>query len=134
MDGFLHPPLPVINELIEKVEPLKEMKLDSFYLGDRLFMLSYKYINEAHEIFKCKKFLGVVNVLSEINKHSFVHGDNRRENMVFPEDGESCLIDFDFVGKDSEDNYLENYNCTLLEKHIDAIADLPVKFIHDRYS
>ena len=54
--------------------------------------------------------------------------------MVFPEDGESCLIDFDFVGKDSKNKYPNNYNCTLSERHVSAAADLPMKFIHDTYS
>ena len=130
-DGFLHPP--VMKELIEKVQPLAEMKLSS-YPGDRLFMLSYKYITGVHEAFKYKNFLGVIKVLSKMHEHAFVHGDIRWENMVFPEDGDSYLIDFDFVGKDTEDTYPCNFNCDLPGRHPNAIPNMPMKLVHDRYS
>ena len=132
LDLFLRPS--TMEELIQTVQPLPEMKLTHLYGGDRVFLLTYTYIPGDHMAFTYKKFAGVVRVLAKMHKCGFVHGDIRRENMVFQEDGASYLIDFDFVGKDTADRYPNTYNSTLYERHANAIAGLPMKFMHDRYS
>ena len=117
------------------VQPLPDMKLTRPYGGDRVFLLTYyTYIPGVHMAFAYKKFAGVVRVLAKMHQHGFVHGDIRRENMVFQEDGASFLIDFDFVGKDTSARYPTTYNSTLYERHTNAIAGLQMQFMHDRYS
>ena len=132
LDLFLRPS--TMEELIETVQPLPDMKLTHLYGGDRVFLLTYTYMPGVHMAFTYKKFAGVVMVLAKMHERGFVHGDIGRENMVFQEDGASYLIDFDFVGKDTSDTYPNTYNSTLSERHTYAIAGLPMKFMHDRYS
>ena len=57
-----------------------------------MYILTYKYIPRREgEPYNLKDFVGVVQTLSRMHKHGFVHGDIRLANMVFTEDGTSHL-------------------------------------------
>ena len=81
-----------------------------------------------------KEFVGVVKQLSEMHKYGFVHGDIRLANMVFPKGGESCLIDFDFVGMHNHNIYASSYNYDLNERCSVALPKSRMQMEHDRFA
>ena len=122
----------LMRELIRNVKLNIEMKPESD--DSRLYQLSYTYIEGNHSPVHLKSFIGVIKMLLKMHERDLVHGDIRVENMVFPEYSESCLIDFDFVGKNDIDLYTLEYNSSLYERHGCAVGGSKMRFIHDRYS
>ena len=137
-DDFFHPS--VLEELIRKIPAILPMvKLKPYdNTGKRVYMLCYIYIQgndgSVRDIYQLKEFVGVVKQLSEMHKYGFVHGDIRLANMVFPIDGESCLIDFDFVGMHNRNVYANSYNYDLNERCSVAVPKSRMLMEHDRFS
>ena len=133
-DDFFHPS--ILHDLIGQVPVLPDIKLTPSYSEDvRLYTLTYKHVNGTvnNTSNELKSFVGVAQVLSEMHNRGFVHGDVRLDNIIFSDD-QSHLIDFDFVGRNSETSYHGNYNSRLPERHTMAIGGNRMTFEHDRFS
>ena len=133
-DDFFHPS--ILHDLIDKVTVLPDIKLSPPYSDDvRVYTLAYTYVEgKASRSYDLKAFVGVVEMLSKMHRYGFVHGDIRLNNMVFPEDGKSYLIDFDFVGKNDSTSYAASFNHGLCERHKEAVCGRRMMFTHDRSS
>jgi serine/threonine protein kinase len=99
----------------------------------RLQMLKYKYIDGSHEPQSLDHFLGVCRILDNLHQNDMVHGDIRLRNMIFRENNESQLIDFDFAGPVGSE-YPAQYNSSFAERHKAAVQCEPMYREHDRYS
>jgi hypothetical protein len=134
-DSFFKPL--IMMDLIDKCPSiLPQVKL-ACTIGSRVYELTHKYIpgrERARGQYKLKDFLGVVQTLSRMHQHEFVHGDVRLANMVFSEDGTSYLIDFDFVGEHGASKYSRGFNSGLAERHPGAGPNIIMKMEHDRYA
>ena len=102
-----------------------------------MYTLTYTYYVKGTVYYtsnKQKSFVGVhvVQMLSEMHRCGFVHGDVRLDNIVFSDD-RSHLIDFDFVGWNIKTRY-HDYNSKLCERHQMAVGGNKMKFEHDRFS
>ena len=135
-DDFFHPS--ILHDLITKISILPDVKLTPPCTDTRLYTLSYTYIqgNEGNirYTYQLKAFVGIVNMLSEMHKYGFVHGDVRLANMVFRKDGESHLIDFDFVGKHDDTVYANSFNHSIDGRHPNAIRKSRMMVEHDRFA
>ena len=124
----------VMRELIDKVKPLSNMNFTPYSEHSRIYELRYTYVEGNHHPSDLKAFIGVVKTLSKMHEQEIVHGDIRLANMIFPENGDSRLIDFDFAGKHEINEYPSEYNYQLRERHREAIPHGLMKLNHDRYS
>ena len=123
----------IMEELIKKCPSiLPGVELTS--IASRVYILTYKYILGRGKPYNLKDFVGVVQTLSHMHKHGFVHGDIRLANMVCTEDGTSHLIDFDFVGKHGVSDYFHYFNYKFDERHPEALPGFKMKMEHDRHS
>ena len=135
-DDFFNPH--IMADLIKKCPTILPQTKLSHDPTERVYQLSYRYIPgidgraRQGDKFELKQFLGVVETLSDMHQNGFVHGDIRLANMVFPKDGKSSLIDFDFVGKHSNSVYFSRYNCELQVRDSRARPNSPMKMEHDR--
>ena len=72
----------------------------TFLSSDKRFVqLSYPYRKGSHNTNSFRKFAGVTTMLHKLHEQGYVHGDMRKENIIFgaDEDTTSYLIDFDMA-------------------------------------
>ena len=111
-------------------------KVDEFWTAGRtlkVIMTPYRHGN--HVAKKPTSFLSIIDLLEQLHKKGFVHGDIRGFNTVFGEDGEGCLIDFDFGGKAGRAQYPNGYRQALLDgkRFVDNNSRIIQKW-HDWYA
>jgi hypothetical protein len=86
--------------------------------GDgELLIIATPYRRGDHKAKSPASFVGVIEDLERLHKRGYVHGDIRGFNIVFGED-RSCLIDFDFGGKEDRVpvvKYPKGYRRTLVD-------------------
>ena len=101
----------------------------------RLRILKYPYIPGDHTPDNVQHFKGAVESLEKIHKNGYIHGDIRIENVIFMEDSNSCLIDFDLARRDDDDNpcyYPKNYN-DISVRHPETSGNSRMLKEHDIY-
>ena len=120
--------------LINSVGALKSLKLEHMTVDKRIAVMSYQYIEGSHKPSALKQFANVVRILNRIHELGYVHGDIREVNIIFVQEGDSVLIDFDLARQENT-KYPVDYNCaTIYERHAQAGPSLKMKKEHDRYS
>ena len=102
----------------------------------RALCLEYAYIEGSHTPRTVKQFATILKDLEKLHNEGYVHGDMRKENLVFSEtdDKAAWIIDFDLAGKVGS-RYPSNYNhCNIEERHTNAKANLKRQKVHDTYA
>ena len=97
-------------ELLNAVA-LEEVQKENLTTDGAYFQVKYKYI-EGLDIppLSLKKYAGVAKDLYEVHQLEYIHGDVRRENIIFRETNDkSYLIDFDLARKEGS-YYPSGYN------------------------
>ena len=121
--------------LIRHVGQLERVTEEKLTTDGKIHQLCYRYVEGDQTPKTVKQFVGVTDALQKVHKLGFVHGDVRRENMVFTTNGTSSyLIDFDLAQKEEEGYYPLEYNTTGIPRHPDATPGKPMKKEHDRYA
>ena len=129
---FGSPNLKVIRHLGN--DYLGNMREEDLTADGRMKMFSYDYqlVNENKSLtLKC--FEPIIKDLDVLHSEGIVHSDVRLENMLFLENGDAKIIDFD-LANDVGTHYPTNYNSNLFGHHEDARAGKPREIVHDRYS
>lgn len=89
---------------LEYLEGRVEGQIDDFVL------ISYPFVHGTHQASTVAQFLQVLEQLHCLHLRGNCHGDIRGSNIVFSNDGQSKVIDFDFAGKSGEKRYPKGYN------------------------
>ena len=110
------------------------MELNDLTVDKKFKLLTYKYIpNRSAQVYSLEDFMPIARTLDKLHNEGYVHSDVRLVNMVFPDDGESKLIDFE-LAKSVGMPYPTGYSNALPERHAEAEGNMPRKVIHDKYS
>ena len=103
-------------------------------LTDRVGFLQYKYISGASNPLHLHQFATIMQLLNNLHVKDVVHGDMRKENLLFGDTVEQAwIVDFDHSASENS-LYPAGYNSTLPGRHKDACPAMPMKKSHDRYS
>ena len=106
-------------------------KLDS---QGRVQCLTYDFIKGNHKPQNLQHFKAIFNDLDTLHGQGFVHSDIRMQNLLFCEDNQAWMIDFDHADKEGT-LYPDTYNHTGIdERHEFAKACLSRRKEHDRYA
>lgn len=105
--------------------------------GGRIKTLRYAYV-EGSQVPKCFwHIVSILQMLDKLHSNGYVHGDIRRENIVYCDYGKTSLfIDYDFAKKEGSE-YPSTYNhnpADIPERHVDAVPGSIMKKSHDRYA
>jgi len=103
-----------------------------------LLVIAVPYKNGSHIVTKLTDFIPIIEQLQELHKIGYVHGDIRGFNVLFSENGEGGLIDFDFSGT-PDNTYPDGYRQALNDgfRKGDGNAeseDNRLAFSHDWYA
>jgi hypothetical protein len=99
-------------------------------LNKRVHCLQYDYISATMP--QLCQFAFIMKDLNRLHLKGYVHGDIRKENLLFS-DNYAWMIDFDLT--QLEDTlYPSNYNSSIEERHRDARVSRPMKKSHDLYA
>ena len=86
----------------------------------KMFSYDYQLVNENKPLtLKC--FEPIIKDLDMLHGKGIVHSDVRIQNMLFLENGDAKIIDFD-LADDVDTDYPANYNSNLFGRHEDARA------------
>ena len=100
-------------------------------LNERVHCLQYDYIPGQMKPLHLRHFAPIMKDLNSLHVKNIVHGDIRKENLLF---GCTCdkawIIDFDLSGV--EDTLYSSDH--IRERHKDARASWPMKKSHDLYA
>lgn len=113
-----------------------EIKYQGSSNNDTLSVISYDFLEGCHWPSKASHLLGVWHQLNMMHKENIVHGDIRLSNLVFTENGEGHIIDFDLSGVSGKKSYCSNYNVDINdgERHQDAVPGKLLFVDHDYHS
>ena len=101
-------------------------------LNKRFHCLQYDYISAMMKPHQLCQFAFIMKDLNRLHLKGYVHGDIRKENLLFNENY-AWMIDFDLT--QLEDTlYPSNHNSSIEERHRDARASRPMKKSHDLYA
>ena len=129
---FGSPNLEVIKHLGN--DYLGNMREEDLTDDGRIKMFSYDYLSvNENRPSTLKHFEPIIKDLDMLHSKGIVHSDVRLQNMLFLENGDAKIIDFD-LANDVGTDYPTNYNGNLYGRHEDARAGKPRKIVHDRYS
>jgi serine/threonine protein kinase len=83
----------------------------------KLLIISTPFYRGRHWALTPEEFLPVVEQLKTLHRYDYVHGDIRCCNIIFQDNKQGRLIDFDFGGKNHGDNtkYPKGYQGTLFD-------------------
>ena len=114
---------------------LDGIKAQSLTTDQRYQLLEYKYIcgSSGPRAHKVCDLLPVARTLQKLHDHKYVHSDVRLANIVFMDNNDSKLIDFDLADRCGS-KYPFGYNSDFLERHPSANQCSPRNICHDRYS
>jgi serine/threonine protein kinase len=123
------------------LEALKHLPSDYLHngslvqLNERVNCLKYDYIPGKVKPSNLRQFAIIMKDLHKLHVKNFVHGDIRKENLLFGHNCEEAwMIDFDLSGLEGT-LYPPNYNWYCVrERHKDARASRPMKKSHDLYA
>ena len=123
------------------VEALKQLPAGYLHnmshgnLNTRVCYLQYSYISGSMTPSNLRQFAVVMKVLNDLHEKNYVHGDIRKENLLFGCNlGDAWILDFDF-SRLEDTLYPPNYNaCNIPERHDVAWATRPMKKSHDLYA
>ena len=108
--------------------------------GSNLVVLRYPYINGDHVASLVKHFVCAIERIKELHEGDgdgmVIHGDVRGSNLLFDDDHQCHLIDFDLAGT-SSDKYPATYvhdNLLDVERHPEAKAGESLAPSHDWYA
>ena len=88
----------------------------------RVQLLQYDFIKGRHRPVNIQQFASIVQDLHILHVAGYVHGDLRKENLLFS-DNKALMIDFDLAGKVNT-HYPETYNhIDIEERHQDDAED-----------
>ncbi|MCK7498894.1 MAG: hypothetical protein MZW92_56375 [Comamonadaceae bacterium] len=82
----------------------------------KLLIISTPFYRGRHWARTPEEFLPIVEQLKTLHRNDYVHGDIRCCNIIFQDNKQGRLIDFDFGGKNNGDTtkYPRGYQGTLL--------------------
>ena len=126
----------VNNDLVEKIlgkNYLSEMAVQQLTRKGCYCLLTYQYILPASGVRTLDDFKPVAVALQKLHDAKYVHSDVRMANIVFTDDGNSKLIDFDLTDK-IDTLYPKGYNDDFPERHPEANERGVRKIVHDRFS
>lgn len=101
----------------------------------KLLVIATPYRQGSHTATKPKGFVPILSELRKLHDKGFVHGDIRAFNTVFnEEDGQGCLIDFDYGGTKNEGRYPKGYRMELEDGHRLGSEGNNIEPWHDWYA
>ena len=110
------------------------MSLRALTSDERIQCLQYDYLHGSHIKFNKQQVAMIIRNLHTLHENNFVHGDIRKENILFSYDGtKAWLLDFDLAGEEYS-LYPQGYNSNISERHPSAMAGHNRLKIHDRYA
>lgn len=118
-------------DIVKSIGGLENPVLVELTTDGRVLDLSYDYIEGDHKPTSLRQFTKVVQTLHKLHAINYVHGDVRKENVVFNTEGH--LIDFDLACP-AGNKYPKGYNYFFPERHVEAIELSKMELVHDRYS
>ena len=97
-------------------------------LNTRVRYLQYSYISGSMAPSNVRQFAVIMKVLNDLHEKNYVHGDIRKENLLFGRNGgDAWILDFD-LSQLEDTLYRPNYNaCNIPERHGAARAGRPIK-------
>ena len=100
-----------------------------------LKLISYDFIEGGHNANNLCNFINLLTELKYMHNEGIVHGDIRESNIIFSQDGNSSLIDFDYSGPETK-VYPFGFNLDIEDgvRHAKAKQFLPLSKEHDIYS
>lgn len=102
-------------------------------LDGRFYMLSYRFIEQKpRQLRSYKDYMEIIKTLNKLHSCNYVHSDVRECNLLFPQETEAMLIDFDLMDI-AGTPYPDGFN-KLCERHPDAKPGYARKIIHDRHA
>jgi len=76
-------------------------------VGEQWRVMKHAFNEGAHYPENLDQFRAVVEQCSRLHHNGGVHGDIRKENVVFGQ--QSSLLDFDYSGKEDEQTYPDHF-------------------------
>ena len=129
-----------ISPNVEAMESIRKDYLPNLVVSPlthngRVQLLQYDFINGRHKPVNIQQFASIMQDLHILHGAGYVHGDLRKENLVFSvEDNKGWMIDFDLAGK-VDTYYPATYNhMNIEERHQHAKAGYPRQKKHDTYA
>ena len=113
---------------------LGKVELEKIAKDGRIKLLSYDYQwvkKDSAVMLEC--YQPIIKALDMLHSKAIVHSDVRLRNMLFLNNGDAKLIDFDLADK-VDTTYPTNYNSNVEYRHEDAKPGERRKIDHDRYS
>ena len=105
--------------------------IDGFNASDgTLTILSTPYQKGGHQASEPTDFVPIILQLQKLHNEGYVHGDIRGFNTVYAGNN-SCLIDFDFGGRENEVKYPPGYKGCLEDGVRVGVANENIKKYHD---
>ena len=96
--------------------------------------ICHAYLEGTHTPRSFKQFAGVLSMLDTLHKLNYVHGDIRKENIIFATNKcTSYLIDFE-LAKAEGSRYPSGYRYYKEFRYQNAREHYPLWKEHDRYS
>ncbi|KAG7341226.1 RIO1 family protein [Nitzschia inconspicua] len=107
------PPNQFEELLDQSSEDLKEREEFWTRSSQDLLIIAVPYRDGRHYAVSPADFLPIIDQLQTLHEAGFVHGDIRAYNIVFKDEKEGWLIDFDFGGKNDVQTYPKGYRFAL---------------------
>ncbi|KAG7358018.1 RIO1 family protein [Nitzschia inconspicua] len=101
------------NHYVDATEPPNPFEELWTRSSQDILIIAVPYRDGRHYAESPADFLPIIDQLQALHKAGFVHGDVRAYNIVFKDDKEGWLIDFDFGGKSDVQTYPKGYQSAL---------------------
>ncbi|KAG7341163.1 RIO1 family protein [Nitzschia inconspicua] len=101
------------NHHVDRKEPPNPFEELWTRSSQDILIIAVPYCHGRHYAESPADFLPIIDQLQALHREGFVHGDIRAYNIVFKDDKEGWLIDFDFGGKSDVQTYPKGYQSAL---------------------
>ena len=117
-----------------RTDYLPGMSLEKLDTQGRVQCLQYSYIRGDHDPQHLQHFRDIIRDLGKLHDEGYVHSDIREQNLLFGNENQAWMIDFDHTDKEGT-RYPDTYNHNgIEERHSSARAGWPRQKKHDRYA
>ena len=130
-DGTRSANLELVRKFVDKRAVLLSVGGDTEEEEEEV--LVYKHVWGTHYPQTLSQVGGVLTVLEVLLGLKIVHGDIRAANIVWPDEGDAVVIDWDFAGRDGGERYPEGF-APLTERHREATPGAALEHEHDWHS
>jgi hypothetical protein len=128
----------IINRRKHDVSLSRLPEVSVFFKTTDFVVLRYKYVEGDHLPTSSAQVVAVLRNLQDLHQKVIAHGDVRASNVVFAaEPSNSCLIDFDYSGEESQALVYPKGFCRDVndgKRHEDAVEGSPILRTHDCFS